>query len=104
MSVPGIPLIQYRAVASNEALEFWWDPPITGNYSSITSYILLCSTINNSEALSTIIYNYGPSSFYEKVTNLTNRNEYGFQLAASNAYGNGPYAAFRLAQIGRAHV
>lgn len=101
MSAPSIPIIQYRVQASFSTLEFWWGPPKNAN-GSITSYNLICSTINNATATTPINVEVGPSSFYAKVSELTNGNDYAFQLAANNENGTGPYAVFALAQPGLA--
>ena len=66
---------------------------------TISSYTLLCSSINNTLA-STIILGIGASSFYAKVTNLTNSVDYTFQLAANNQYGTSPYVNFQPGQPG----
>jgi hypothetical protein len=93
MSVPGVPRLNYRVKATLNTLEFWWQPPINDGGRIITGYNLLCSSI----PYSTII---NGSTFYAKVSSLTNSTDYVFQLAAINAIGTGPFTSYQYAQPG----
>ena len=90
-TVPSQPNISIRPKATNQTLEFYWSAPSSNGGSPITSYLLTDGTIT--ETLT--------SGGYYKRTGLTNGQAYSFTLAASNAIGLGPAAAFRTVQPAR---
>jgi hypothetical protein len=93
MSLPGLPVLNYRVLASANTLEFWWQPPINDGGKQINKYTLLCSSI----PYSTVFH---LSTFHAKVSSLTNSQNYTFQIAASNSIGTGPFNPYPIVQPG----
>jgi len=93
MSLPGLPVLNYRVLASANTLEFWWQAPIDDGGRQINNYTLWCSSIPYSTVIAS-------STFYAKVSTLTNTQNYTFQLAASNLVGTGPFNVYPIAQPG----
>lgn len=90
--VPGPPLISRLPLATNNQLEFWWQPPSTIN-SPITYYQFACSSINYTQNLSS-------QAQETRVFDLTNGQYYQFTIRAANQYGLGSPAAFDIVQPG----
>ncbi len=89
--VPGTPVIQPRPTATNQTLEFWWNPPVSDGGSPITSYILTDGTNT---------FNLDSNARYYRAQGLANGTIYPFTIAASNAIGSGAPVAFRAVQPG----
>lgn len=92
-SVPSVPLLHIRPVASKGALDFYWLAPFNNGGSFISCYTLLCSSITYSTTINA-------ASTYCKVSGLNDNENYLFQLSATNAIGEGPYTPFMIAQPG----
>lgn len=90
--VPGPPIISRLPLATNNQLEFWWQPPSTIN-NPITYYQIKSSAIGYSTNLSS-------QTQQTRITNLTNGQYYQFTIAAGNQYGLGSPAAFDPVQPG----
>lgn len=95
MSVPTAPILEVRPVASPNSLEFYWGIPADNGGAPISTYTLFCSAASISSVLN-------PSTYYTKVTGLTNGQDYTFTLNASNQNGFSPAAPFRTVQPGTA--
>jgi hypothetical protein len=94
MPVPSEPLIEIRPRASDGAISFWWQPPISDGGYQLTGYLLQCTSPDVSGT-------YGPYVNNATITGLTNGVSYAFTLAATNGYGGyGPAASFRVVQPG----
>lgn len=89
---PGPPLISRLPLATNNQLEFWWQPPSTIN-SPITYYQFACSSIGYTQNLSS-------QAQETRVFDLTNGQYYQFTIRAANQYGLGSPAAFDIVQPG----
>jgi hypothetical protein len=90
-----------RPDAKDETLEFYWDYPLhvgLGLPPPVDSFIL--STYSTYGGTSPISYTLNPSTFYLKISSLTNDTQYAFQITASNAYGVSAPAYFRTVQPG----
>ena len=94
MSAPSAPLIEIRPRASNGAISFWWQPPLSYGGYEITGYLLQCLSPDISGT-------YDAATHRATITGLTNGTRYAFTLAAKNdEYGYGPAAAFRVVEPG----
>jgi hypothetical protein len=93
MATPSEPKIQIQPWASLSSLTFYWAPPLSEGSAPVTNYIITCSSINYGVILNERTFNF-------TVPDLTNDNDYQFQLAAFNFYGRGPYATFNTGQPG----
>jgi len=74
------PLVQGRNIrpkARDTTLEFWWDYPASDGGATISSYTLSCADPSISQSV-------GPSTFYNKISSLTNGTEYTFQIVAND--------------------
>ena len=90
-----------RPDAKDETLEFYWGYPtnvIFGPPPPVDSFIL--STYSTYGGTSPISYTLNPSTFYLKISSLTNDTQYAFQITASNAYGISDPAYFRTVKPG----
>ena len=96
-NVPGPPNLANGAArpdAKDTTLEFWWDePPIQIPPVEVSSYTLSCSSIPFSQTVNS-------STFYLKVSSLTNSTDYTFQILATNEFGDGNPISFRTVQPG----
>jgi len=96
--IPGPPTLQdgsIRPDANDTTLEFWWEePPAQMPPATVSSYTLSCSSIS-------FVQTVNSSTFYLKVSSLTNDTSYSFQIVATNQNGsNGVPAYFRTVQPG----
>jgi len=96
--IPGPPTLgsgSIRPDAKDTTLEFWWDePPVQNPAATVTSYTLSCSSISFSQTVDS-------STFYIKVSSLTNNIDYSFQIVATNENEtNGNPAYFRTVKPG----
>lgn len=92
-TAPTAPRLQLNPIATINTLNFTWLAPADNGGSPILSYNLLCSSIPYSTTIAA-------TSTYCQISSLTNRQDYTFQLAATNAIGTSPYVPFYIAQPG----
>ena len=96
MNLPGVPLAILRPVASDQALEFWWDPSPMGP--PATSFTISTHTILGPyEPISQTV---DSSVRYLKISSLMNVTPYAFQILGTNIDGDGLPAYFRTVQPG----
>jgi hypothetical protein len=92
-TVPGTPNLQLHPFASSEALDFYWTLPTNQGDSAVNTYTLRCASI----PFSTIV---SAPNTHAKVSNLTNGQDYAFEIAATNVNGTGRYIPFQVSQPG----
>ena len=90
MSVPSAPFTFVSAQTVSGAVTLRWEPPATTGGSRIRGYVVTCEGVPTQNIAADV-------SEYV-VTGLDNKAVYMFHVSATNAYGNGPAAAFPLAQ------
>jgi hypothetical protein len=91
MSIPSVPQIFIRPDAINQALRFFWEPPVSDGGSPVTSYFLTDGTLS---------YTIPATQLSYQVTGLTNGTPYSFTLQASNGNGLSEITPFRTVQPG----
>jgi hypothetical protein len=81
MSSSSPPLVVGRNIrpkARDTTLEFWWGYPVSDGGATISSYTLSCADPSISQSV-------GASTFYNKVSSLTNGTNYTFQIVADDS-------------------
>ena len=80
MSSSSPPVVQGRNIrprARDSSIEFWWEYPASDGGATISSYTLSCADPSISQSV-------GPSTFYNKISSLTNGTQYAFQIVADD--------------------
>jgi hypothetical protein len=90
-----------RPDATDETLEFYWAYPLPisiGLPPPVDSFMI--STYSTFGGAAPISYTLDPSTFYLKISSLTNNTQYAFLMTASNEYGISDPTYFRTVQPG----
>ena len=90
-----------RPDAKDETLEFYWEYPLPisiGLPPPVDSFMI--STYSTFGGTAPISYTLDPSTFYLKISSLTNNTQYAFLMTASNEYGISDPTYFRTVRPG----
>jgi hypothetical protein len=97
MSAPSAPQVFHQPLASDQTLEFSWQPPLSDGGEAINGYRITITPAGGSP----IVQYPDASALYWKETGLTNNTWYEISLEAGNpTYGYGAAAFFRSFQPG----
>lgn len=92
-TIPGVVQLYTLPLASNQRLDFYWNPPLSDGGSPILSYVIEARTSVGGAVVAT--NTFGAIQQYGFLTGLTNNVIYFCSIYATNAIGNGPSADFR---------
>ena len=92
-TVPGVVQAYTLPLASNQRLDFYWNPPLNDGGSPILSYVIEARTVPGGSLITS--NTFGPNEQYGFLTGLTNNVTYFCSIYATNAIGSGPSADFR---------
>jgi hypothetical protein len=92
-TVPGVVQAYTLPLASNQRLDFYWNPPLNDGGSPILSYVIEARTVPGGSLITN--NTFGPNEQYGFLSGLTNNVMYYCSIYATNAIGSGPSADFR---------